>query len=49
MGTCWQKQTSDATVAMIVSQSLERVDNHVSRKENVKSSEPEVLAYVHLH
>ena len=43
---CWQKQISDADR---LSQSLERVDNHVSGKDNVQSSEPEILALVHLH
>jgi hypothetical protein len=32
-----------------VSQSLERVDSHVSREENIQSPEPEVLALVHRH
>ena len=32
-----------------VSQPLERVDSHVSRKYNIQSSEPEVLALVHCH
>ena len=36
-------------VTLTVLQSLERVDDHVSGKENIQSSEPEVLALVHLH